>query len=382
MLSPGIEKNDLDDLLILLVLSGIEGIGPARIKALLQQAGSPSNVLALPKWKLEETRGIGAALAEKITSFFHSAETCRNAREKAEQMLESLDRSKISIITILDSLYPPLLKEIYDPPPYLFVKGDLSSAHGPGIAIVGTRQASAYGKKVTNLFCRELCSCGITIVSGLAYGIDMAAHTAALEYGGKTIAVLAGGVDNPYTDPTGKVWPKIIENGAMISEEWPGCAVTPEKFPKRNRLISGLSAGTLIVESNARGGSLITASYALDQNREVFAVPGPVFSKTSQGTNNLIEKGHAKLVSSAESVITEILPQHIITKPQKKFELHTQSLSKEEQQILHTLGDKPLHIDLLAEKTAIPASSLLIRLFELEIKNLVEQLPGQIFQAM
>lgn len=230
MLSPGIEKNDLDDLLILLVLSGIEGIGPARIKALLQQAGSPSNVLALPKWKLEETRGIGAALAEKITSFFHSAETCRNAREKAEQMLESLDRSKISIITILDSLYPPLLKEIYDPPPYLFVKGDLSSAHGPGIAIVGTRQASAYGKKVTNLFCRELCSCGITIVSGLAYGIDMAAHTAALEYGGKTIAVLAGGVDNPYTDPTGKVWPKIIENGALISEEWPGCAVTPKSF--------------------------------------------------------------------------------------------------------------------------------------------------------
>ncbi len=214
----------------------------------------------------------------------------------------------------------------------------------------------------------------------MAYGIDMAAHTAALEYGGKTIAVLAGGVDNPYTDPTGKVWPKIIENGALISEEWPGCAVTPEKFPKRNRLISGLSAGTLIVESNARGGSLITASYALDQNREVFAVPGPVFSKTSQGTNNLIEKGHAKLVSSAESIIAEILPQCILTPKTQRHETPKKSLSTKKQHILDLLNEGPLQIDLIAEKTGLTASDLLVYLFELEMQNLVEQLPEQIFQ--
>ncbi len=377
MHSPGNEDNDITDLL---VLSSIEGIGPARIKALLKEAGSPSNIAGLPVTRLEQTPGIGTSLANKIASFFHNGSALRTAREKAERLLESLDRTKTSIVTIQQDIYPPLLKEIYDPPPYLFVKGDLSVAHAPCLSVVGTRQASAYGKKVTDLFCRQLASCGITIVSGLAFGIDTAAHKAAVEYSGKTIAVLAGGVDNPYTDPAGKIWPKIIENGAMISEEWPGCAVTPDKFPKRNRLIAGLSAGTLIVESNARGGSLITASYALDQNREVFAVPGPVFSRTSQGTNNLIEKGHAKLVSSVEAIISEILPQNILNPQILHSAPAKQTLSRDERLILQALNDLPLQIDLLAEKTRIPASSLLILLFELEMKNLVEQLPGQIFQ--
>ena len=217
----------------------------------------------------------------------------------------------------------------------------------------------------------------------MAYGIDMAAHAAALEYGGLTIAVLASGVDTIYTDPKGKLWPKIIEHGALISEEWLGSELSPGKFPKRNRIISGISAGTIVIESDLKGGSLITAAAALEQNREVFAVPGSIFSASSRGTNRLIQQGLAKAVMNGEDIITELGTRFIKShspKQDQKENMPLTHLTPEEQTILQSMGTEPMHIDTLAFVTSIDISSLLVHLFELEQKTAIIQQPGQLFQ--
>ena len=217
----------------------------------------------------------------------------------------------------------------------------------------------------------------------MAYGIDMAAHAATLENGGTTIAVLASGVETIYTDPKGKLWPKIIERGALISEEWLGSELSPGKFPKRNRIISGISSGTVVVESDLKGGSLITAASALEQNREVFAVPGSIFSRTSRGTNHLIQQGSAKAIMSVDDILTELGPQFA-----KNCSAHASlqnqalpsSLTPAEQALLLIMEREPMHIDALAIASGIDISSLLVLLFELESKDAVDQQPGQFFQ--
>ncbi len=326
--------------------------------------------------------GIGQRLAQTIAEFLQNPRNVDHARKSAEHQLSLLDRYGAKLITIDEPSYPPLLKQIYDPPPYLFVRGDIQAAHAPCLSVVGTRQATQYGKKAVEHICGGLVSGGFTIVSGLAYGIDMAAHRTALDNSGKTIAFLAGGVDNPYTDPAGKIWPRIIENGAILSEEWFESKISPAKFPKRNRLISGISKGTLIVESNKKGGSLITASYALDQNREVFAVPGSIFSHTSGGTNALIEKGHAKLAATAEDIIAELCPAPSGLHRIQPAGGEEPAITPEEKNVLDRMSDIPMHIDTLAEQTVIDPSLLLVHLFELELKNLVEQQPGQMFRRL
>jgi|AntAceMinimDraft_14_1070370.scaffolds.fasta_scaffold00425_14 DNA processing protein len=284
--------------------------------------------------------------------------------------------------TILDPLYPPLLREIYDPPACLFIRGTLPAPEAPGIAVVGTRYASQYGKKCADLFCKAFAERGIAVYSGLAYGIDTAAHSATLQHGGRTIAVLAGGIDSTYTDPQGKLWPRIIENGALISEEWIGSELTPAKFPKRNRIISGITSGTLVIESDIKGGSLITARSALEQNREVFAVPGPIFSRGSRGTNNLIAEGAAKAVTGVEELISEFGPEFTLTRPGVTPETSRPagSFSPEESALLNAMGEDPIHLDTLAQTSGIDYSQLLLLLFELEMKSAIEQQPGQFYQ--
>jgi len=363
----------------LLILSRVPGLGPARIRALKRQFGTSNAIFHADERALAVIPGIGRKLARTITDFFRSPRNLDLARKSAERQLALLDRYNATLVTIDEASYPPLLKEIYDPPPYLFVRGDIQAAHSPCLSVVGTRQATLYGRKAVEHICRGLVTKGFTIVSGFAYGIDMAAHKATLDNGGKTIAILAGGVDNPHTDPAGKVWPRIIEEGAILSEEWLESTISPSKFPKRNRLISGISKGTVIVESKSRGGSLITASYALDQNREVFSVPGSIFSTTSAGPNALIEKSQAKLVNGAEDIIAELCsypatPEKTI--PDTPVRVPP---TPEETIILDHFSEEPLHIDMLAEKTGIEPSELLVHLFEMELKNLIEQQPGQMF---
>jgi len=372
----------MENRILLLVLTLIPGIGPARIKAIAGHMGDRlAEVEHCAVDELMQVPGIGEPLARQIHDFLHHTATREPAERAAQEQIAALHRWESSLLTILDHDYPALLHEIFDPPPCLFVRGKLPDA--PALAVVGTRHASPYGRQSTTLLCRELVGHRIVIFSGLAYGIDMAAHTAALENGGTTVAVLASGVDTVYTDPKGKLWPKIIENGALISEEWFGSELSPGKFPKRNRIISGISAGTLVVESDLKGGALITAAAALEQNREVFAVPGSIFSRTSRGTNRLIQQGLAKAVMSADDITAELGPQFAgdfnagKTLPDTK---QPGDFSRQELVILNCMGSEPVHIDTLSAESGTDVLSLLVLLFELELKAVVEQLPGQFFR--
>ncbi len=373
----------MEQRLLLLLLILVPGIGPARIKALATHFHDLRDLLHAGIGELVNISGIGESLARQIHHFFHHAPTKEKALRSAEAQIAELHHYNATIITILDQDYPPLLKEIYDPPPCLFVRGTLPDRESTGVAVVGTRDASQYGKQATALLCKGLVDHGITIFSGLAYGIDMAAHTATLENGGVTVAVLASGVDTIYTDPKGKLWPKIIENGAIISEEWIGSELSPGKFPKRNRIIAGISSGTIVIESDLKGGSLITAAAALEQNREVFALPGSIFARTSRGTNKLIQQGHAKAIMSVEDIISELggtatsrySGQALIPKERT---LH-QNLSSVEESILCCMNTAPMHIDELAAASELDIPSLLVHLFELELKSAIEQQPGQFF---
>jgi DNA processing protein len=373
------EKN-----ILLLVLTLIPGIGPARIKAITAHLQNRlTDILHAEPADLMLISGIGEPLARQIYTFLHHKVTRLEAENTVEKQLSELDTYNAKAITILDSDYPFLLKEIYDPPSCLFVRGTLPPATMPSLSIVGTRQASLYGRQCTAMLCKDLVNCGVSIFSGMAYGIDTAAHAATLEYGGLTVAVLATGVDTIYTDPKGKLWPKIIEHGALISEEWIGSKLSPGKFPKRNRIISGISSGTLVVESDLKGGSLITAASALEQNREVFAVPGSIFSRTSRGTNRLIQQGQAKAVMTVEDIINELGPNFINSNRAKQAVpscAPLYSLSTAEESILQCMGPEPVHVDALASATALDISSLLVHLFELELKAAITQQAGQFFQ--
>ena len=375
----------MEERILLLALTLIPGIGPARIKAIATHLHHRlEDVLHSDMDELMQISGIGESLARQMHHFLHHAPSRDEAVASAEKQIAELPRHQAELITILDAGYPPLLKEIYDPPPCLFVRGKLPDANTPCLAVVGTRYASQYGKQATSALCRDLANCGVTVFSGMAYGIDMAAHAATLENGGTTVAVLASGVETIYTDPKGKLWPKIIERGALISEEWLGSELSPGKFPKRNRIISGISSGTVVVESDYKGGSLITATLALEQNREVFAVPGSIFSRTSRGTNRLIQQGSAKAVMGVEDILTELGPQ-FANNCSKKTSLQDNALPKSltpaEQALLLIMEREPVHIDALAAKSGIDVSSLLVLLFELESKEAVKQQPGQFFQV-
>ncbi|TLU88255.1 MAG: DNA-protecting protein DprA [Chlorobium sp.] len=366
-----------------LVLSLVPGIGPARIKAI---AGHFPDLKDLPFadiLMLARIHGIGEPLARQVHDFFRDRQLLGNAEKAAEEQLAKLHRIGACLLTLSDPLYPSLLREIYDPPPCLFVRGNPQCLGKTGIAVVGTRKATPYGKQCTSMFCRELAGSGAVIFSGLAYGIDMAAHTAALEASGTTVAVLAGGVDTIYTDPKGTLWPKIIEQGALVSEEWLGSEIIPAKFPKRNRVISGLSSGTLVIESDLKGGSLITAAAALEQNREVFAVPGNIFSKTSRGTNDLIQKGLAKAVMNVGDIIAELGPQFgtgCSERQESQTILPEMNFTPIEKKIVDRLDKQSVHIDVLAAESGIDIPNLLVNLFELELKGIVTQFPGQFFQ--
>ncbi|NTU52475.1 MAG: DNA-protecting protein DprA [Chlorobiaceae bacterium] len=367
---------------LLLVLAQLPGIGPSRTNNLLTRFGPEQVLLSSTAEALMQVPGFGETLARETASRLSSRTWMDNARQKALEQIDRAGRLRAWIVTLFDAAYPPLLKEICDPPPLLFVRGNPEALLGASLAVVGTRKATSYGKQATELFCRDLVSCGFSILSGLAYGIDMTAHRTALDHGGTTIAVLGCGVDTIYTDPVGRLWPHIIEHGAIISEEWIGTEPSPGNFPRRNRLISGITLGTLVVESDIKGGSMITAACALEQNREVFAVPGSIFARTSRGTNQLIQQSRAKPVLSVEDMLTELLPQGsaLLKRPSAVPSSSVPSLNPEETSIIGAIGEESLHIDLIAETTGLSIESLMVHLFELEMKRIITQEPGQLFR--
>ncbi len=379
------ESPDLDHPLeqrALIGLSLVSGVGANRMRALLAHFDAPSAVFRASRSALERVDGVGPQTAEAILTF--------DDRAAVEREMERADQLGAHLISPWDARFPDRLREIYDPPGFLWMRGTLPEAPAPMVTVVGTRRCTDYGRAQAHHFGAELARRGFTVVSGLAYGIDAAAHKGALDAGGRTIAVLGSGVGNVYPSTHRSLAERITESGALLSEYALDADPDAPNFPERNRILSGLALGTLVVESYAEGGALITARLALEQNREVFALPGAITKDSSRGTNRLIQRGHAKLVMELEDLLEE-LPEVTVEAPEEvDAEAMTgvggadpaAELSGEEAVLYEALTDTPVHVDGLCEETGLDPSTALVHLLQLEFKGLVRQLAGKQFRRI
>jgi len=362
------------------------GIGPRAAAKLLERFGSAEAVFGASRAELEKCR----LLPEAVDSII-----ARDMHKRAEPEIENVRKLGGDILVLDDGVYPSLLREIYDPPVALYVKGAWSEClDQPCVAIVGSRKCSTYGQNAALMLARDLAQRSVTVVSGFARGIDAAAHRGAMEGGGRTIAVLGTGIDETYPRDHRKLGDEILAGGGAMVTQFP--LRTPpvsENFPYRNRIISGLSLGVVVVEAAENSGSLITARLAIEQNREVFAVPGNITSRNSFGTNYLIKGAGAKLVQQWQDIAAELPPQiaaRLLPPPlgQKKKEksladqlaLVPQGLSGFEQSVFRLLSaDNPAHIDVLVDQSRLTISDLTAALLTLEMRDLVRALPGKCF---
>ena len=357
-----------------IALNMIPGVGEAHFRRLVDFFGSPGFALKASLKDLNRIRGLTPAVCQSIV----------DNRDKlpVERELEIVERRGCKIITIRDESYPANLKAIYAPPQLLYVKGDLLTADSLAVSIVGTRSATDYGRAVAEQLGSQLAARGVTVISGMAYGIDTAAHTGALNGGGRTIAVMGNGLDVIYPARNLRLLEKIVDSGAAISEFPMGMKPLRSNFPRRNRVVSGISLGTLVVEAPKRSGALITAEYALNQGREVFAVPGRIDSEASGGTHGLIKQG-AKLVESVEDILEE-LPEHELepfTKEdveiaEEKMELQ---LSDDEKAIWKVISFSSIHIDDISRQSGLAPYKVSAALVMLELKGLALQSAGKMF---
>ncbi len=341
----------------------IPGVGPAKFRRLLDYFGDLETA-----WEANAVDLTAAGLDRRTVN----AILARRPKISPETEVEGLERYKVKALTWDDAAYPARLKEIYDPPPVIYVRGTLATEDEWAIAVVGTRRASVYGREATDRIVCSLASNGITIVSGLARGIDSVAHRAALDVGGRTIAVQACGLDMVYPADHLKLAQSITERGALISEFPLGSRPKSENFPRRNRIMSGLSLGVLVVEAGETSGALITARLALEQNREVFAVPGSILSPTSRGTNRLIQEG-AKLVSDAEDILEEL---NLTTATQQLEMRIVFQVDDTERLLLKHLSAEPTHIDDIGRRSGLPISTVSSNLAMMELKGMVRQVGG------
>lgn len=338
-------------------------IGPKKFALLLKYFGSAKIAWEVPDKEIREIN-LGTKTTEKFLLFRKTFDIGK--------YLQKIEKEGITVLTLNDKDYPKLLKEIADPPPVLYVKTNLSLTglfQKQAIAIVGTRNISSYGRVVTQKITQELVDRGITIVSGLARGIDVCSHKAAIEAGGLTLAVLGSGIDQIYPAEHLRMAEEIVRNGALISEFPLGMRAFPGNFPVRNRIISGLSQGVVVTEAAEKSGTMITASYAADQGREVFAVPGPITSPLSAGTSALLKKG-AKLVTGVADILEELpsLKGVVIRDVNQDFEL-----SEDERKILEILAKEPLSLDELVRISGSPASKVLSLVTLMELKGVLKK---------
>jgi DNA processing protein len=369
---------DYDNLRYWLALSFVKDIGPITAKKLLAAFHSPKDIFNASERELKAVCDIRDSRSRSIRAF--------DSWDLVDQEIENIDRLDIGVVTFSDGNYPESLRQIDDSPLILYMKGSILPEDRYAIGIVGSRHMSLYGKEMACRFATDLASRGLTIVSGLARGIDTTAHKAALKTGGRSIAVLGCGIDNVYPPENKELFESLSQAGAVISEFPLGTPPNRENFPKRNRLISGLSLGALVVEAAAGSGSLITADYALEQGKEVFAVPGGVTSVNSVGTNSLIKRG-AKLVQNADDVFIELAPllRGIMRSeaPQKGGGMVTDlsglEINDKEKAICKALCSEPRHIDLISRETGIAPQNLLGIMLSLELKGIVRQAEGKRF---
>jgi DNA processing protein len=365
-----------------LALSLTEGLGPTRIKKLIEHYGTAERVFHATLTELEAT-GMRAVSAQSIAT--------GKSLELAQEECGKASEAGARIISLSDPEYPPRLKEIYDPPVILFVKGSVEVLAQPGIAMVGTRHPTPYGSGMAERLSIDLAARGLVIISGLARGIDTSSHRGAVAAKGKTVAVLGTGIDVMYPKENTRLTEQIVALGGALITEFPlGTFPAPQNFPIRNRIISGMSAGVLVVEAAEYSGTRITSRLALEQNRDVYAVPGNVTNKNSWGPNTLIKQG-AKLVATWEDVWEELPPdvqaalssiQNESPQPETASLFPDEVSSPHEKKILKLLkADESRHIDQLVEllENEMSPSEIFAALFELELNGKVRQLPGKNF---
>ncbi len=373
-----------DDIEKWLRLIRADSVGPTTFAKLIKHFGSADRALGASVSELAKINGVGYKTAERIAA--------SRGKFDVSAELELTEKLGIWIINVDDKRYPPALKQIYDPPPVLYIKGSLTREDNLAISIVGSRRCSLYGQEQSSRFAHFLSSAGFTICSGMARGIDTAAHQGALSASGRTIAVQGCGLANVFPPENKKLFELIAESGACISELPLGYEPLSENFPSRNRIIAGLSLGTIIVEAGLRSGALITARAALENNREVMAVPGKIDSPLSKGTHQLLKQG-AKLIESVEDVmeglgyIGEQLEDHVSTAAEKAgervetplFDIKALKLSGPEKTIYECLNKEPSHIEEIIADTDLAAGSVNAGLVSLRLKGLIKQLPGSLF---
>lgn len=360
----------LDELAYWVAFSRIIGIGPVSFRLLLTYFSD--DVAAA--WKASSTELALAGLGQKvIDSFIKQRASCNPQKE-----LERLERLRVSVITIKDRDYPTLLKDIPNSPPVLYVAGTLKKEDDQfALGVVGTRKASAYGRQVTEQFAKELAQGHVTVVSGLAHGIDTIAHTATLDAGGRTLAVLACGLDIIYPPENLNLAKRIVESGqgALITEFPLGVKPDARNFPARNRIISGLSLGVLVTEAPKQSGALITANFALEHGRDVFAVPQNIYSAGAGGVNKLIQDG-AHLVTNVNDILFSL---NLFMIPQQIEIQEVLPENAEEQTLLALLSHDPVHIDEIIRDAGLPTMTVTSTLMMMELKGMVRQVGGMMY---
>ncbi|MDL1974216.1 MAG: DNA-processing protein DprA [Deltaproteobacteria bacterium] len=371
----GFMQRDSEEYFHWLALASIPGVGSRTFRRLLTYFGTPEDVFNASQKELLATRAVDPRIVSAIRKF--------DGADWVANELTEVRKQGFDLISLADESYPAYLREIPNPPPILYVNGRSLLEIDPAVGIVGSRNPTQYGLSVTRELSSGLANSGFTVVSGMALGIDTAAHEGALSMNGKTVAVLGSGLGKIYPARNERLYRKIAEQGAVISEFPVNALPEAYHFPVRNRIISGMTLGSVIVEATTRSGSLITARYAIEQGREVFAVPGSIRSFKSTGCHQLIKEG-AKLVENVTDIIDELAPLLYKRKkidPERKTKDPAVSfvLSSEERLVLEAVTAYPVHIDTITRHLQLDASSVSAMLLQLEIKGVVEQMPGKLF---
>ena len=357
-----------------IALNLIEGVGPVRARSLLEHFGEAPKILAASKNELRRVRNIGEDTAEKISDW-----------EKSIDLTGELKRITdfgCHVLISSDENYPALLREIYDPPIVLYVKGELTAKDKNSVAMVGSRQTTHYGIETARKLAYQLAYTGVTVVSGGARGIDTAAHQGALSAKGRTIAVLGTGINLVFPTENAELFERIAASGAVITQFPFNRPADKQSFPIRNRIVAGMTLGTVVVEANASSGALITANMAVEAGRQIFAVPGRIDSPRSKGCHDLIKKG-AKLCEGVEDILSEfeyLFPtSNRPASPGVTGVLPALELSENEKLVYDALGDEEFSTDDVIRKCGLPSSAVSVALFSLEMKRAVRQLPGKMF---
>jgi DNA processing protein len=358
----------MSDIRYSIALTMLPDVGPVGSRKLISVFGTPEKIFRSPVDDIAAVGGIGINRAKHIKAF--------SSWNVIEKQVETLVKRGIKAVSFIEPSYPALLRETDDAPVVIYLKGDLEPQDRYAIAVIGSRKPSSYGAAVAEMISGDLASMGFTIVSGMARGIDSLSHKGALGVGGRTIAVLGSGLDVPYPPENKMLMERIAGSGFVISEFPAGTLPNRENFPRRNRVISGMSLGVLVIEATSDSGSLITAKYALDQGREVFAIPGKVTSPTSEGTNELIRKG-ALLTRKADDIVEELAP--VLKGLMKSRNRSKGEVTEEEQQLCAFLSREPRQIDSISRESKLASSRVLGILLALELKGFVKQTTGKRF---